>query len=83
MSQFVLLSIVAIIALLLTGAGLVWMWGELGVHMTMHGWIAYGLGGVASLALASGLFFLTFKSAREGYDDFDRPEDLSDRGRRD
>ncbi|MEL6828924.1 MAG: hypothetical protein AAFO63_02195 [Pseudomonadota bacterium] len=66
----------------LTTAGLVWMWGELGVHMTMHGWIAYALGGFGSLALASGLFFLTFKSAREGYDDLDRPEDMSDKGRR-
>ena len=54
------------------------MWAELGVNMTMHGWIAYGLGVVVSLLLAGGLFFLTFKSAREGYDDINRPEDLNE-----
>ena len=54
------------------------MWAELGVNMTMHGWIAYGLGCVFSLLLAGGLFFLLFKSARDGYDDIDRPEDLND-----
>ncbi len=46
--------------------------------MTVHGWIAYGLGCVISVALAAGLFFLTFKSAREGYDDIERPEDLDE-----
>ena len=83
MTQPLLLIFASIVALILTGIGVGWMWGELGVHMTMHGWIAYGLGAFGSLAVASGLFYLTFKSAREGYDDFDRPEDLSDRGRED
>ena len=46
--------------------------------MTMHGWIAYALGCLFSLALAGGLFYLTFKSAREGYDDIDRPEDYEE-----
>lgn len=54
------------------------MWSDLGVNMTMHGWIAYGLGVLVSILLAGGLFFLTFKSARDGYDDIERPEDLND-----
>lgn len=78
MKMTVLLSLAAIIGLGLTFWGVTSMWAELGVNMTMHGWIAYGLGVVVSLGLAAGLFYLTFKSAREGYDDIDRPEDLND-----
>lgn len=65
----------AAIGLAITFLGVARLWSELGVSMSLHGWIAYGLGAGASLALAAGLFFLTFKSAREGYDDLDRPED--------
>ena len=73
-----LLIIVAVLGLALTAWGVSAMWAELGVHMTLHGWIAYGLGVVFSIALAGGLFFLLFKSARDGYDDIERPEDLND-----
>ncbi|MEL7109527.1 MAG: hypothetical protein AAGJ68_04615 [Pseudomonadota bacterium] len=73
-----LLILVAVLGLALTAWGVSAMWAELGVHMTLHGWIAYGLGVVLSIALAGGLFFLLFKSARDGYDDIDRPEDLND-----
>ena len=34
----------AIIALSLAGWGVSAMWHDLGVGMSMHGWIAYGLG---------------------------------------
>lgn len=68
----------AIVGLALTFWAVAAMWSDLGVNMTMHGWIAYGLGVLLSLVLAGGLFFLTFKSARDGYDDIDRPEDLND-----
>jgi hypothetical protein len=37
--------------------------------ISVHGWIAMIAGGVLSLALAGGLMFLTFYSARRGYDD--------------
>ena len=69
---------VAIIALVVTFWGVSAMWAQMGVNMTLHGWIAYGLGIVVSILLAGGLFFLTFKSARDGYDDIDRPEDLNE-----
>lgn len=78
MKMTVLLIILAILGLAFTFWGVSAMWANLGVHMTLHGWIAYGLGAVLSVLLAGGLFYLTFKSAREGYDDIDRPEDLND-----
>jgi hypothetical protein len=37
--------------------------------MSMHGWIALGLGTVLSLALGAGLMALVFHSAHKGYDD--------------
>lgn len=78
MKMTLLLVTAAIAGLALTFWGVSSMWAELGVNMSLHGWIAYGLGALLSLLLAGGLFFLTFKSAREGYDDIDRPEDLSE-----
>ncbi|MEM6554417.1 MAG: hypothetical protein AAF642_00980 [Pseudomonadota bacterium] len=78
MSSTVLLIIAAILGLAFTIWGVSTIWADLGVTMTMHGWIAYGLGVTLSLALAGGLFFLLFKSARDGFDDIDRPEDLND-----
>ena len=78
MNSTVLLIIAAILGLAFTIWGFSTIWADLGVTMTMHGWIAYGLGVTLSLALAGGLFFLLFKSARDGFDDIDRPEDLND-----
>jgi len=78
MKSTVLLIIAALLGLAFTIWGVSTIWADLGVNMTMHGWIAYGLGVALSLALAGGLFFLLFKSAREGFDDIDRPEDLND-----
>lgn len=37
--------------------------------ISMHGWIALGLGVFFSFALAGGLMTLVFISARRGYDD--------------
>lgn len=78
MKMTLLLIAAAILGLGLTIWAVTAMWAELGVQMTLHGWIAYGLGAVLSGLVAGGLFFLTFKSARDGYDDIDRPEDLND-----
>lgn len=78
MKTTLLFIIAAIVGLGLTFWAVSIMWADLGVHMSLHGWIAYGLGALLSMALAGGLFFLTFKSARDGFDDIDRPEDLND-----
>ncbi|MBY0568600.1 MAG: hypothetical protein K2P70_14885 [Hyphomonadaceae bacterium] len=37
--------------------------------MSIHGWIALGLGTFFSLAVGGGLMALVFYSARKGYDD--------------
>ena len=37
--------------------------------MSIHGWIALGLGTVLSLVIGGGLMALVFYSARKGYDD--------------
>lgn len=65
----------AIGVLILAGIGVGMMWAQLGVTMSMHGWIAYGIGALASIALSVGLFWLTFHSARSGHDDLAHPED--------
>lgn len=37
--------------------------------ISMHGWIAMGLGTIVSLALGFGLMWLSFYSSRHGFDD--------------
>ena len=51
-------------------------WQAAGVTLSAHGWLAYGLGAVGSLALSAVLFALVFRSAHGGHDDIDRREDL-------
>lgn len=77
MTRTTLLTLIAaVIALALAAWAVTAMWTDLGVTLSFHGWLAYGLGGIASLALSAGLFFLLFHSARSGHDDLERPEDL-------
>ena len=46
------------------------VWFQLGdVEMSIHGYIALGLGAFVSLALGAGLMFLVFYSSRHGHDD--------------
>lgn len=66
---------VALLAALLLGLlgacvwALAWAFGHAPVAISIHGWVALGLGCVASLALGGGLMALSFFSARRGYDD--------------
>lgn len=78
MKMTVFTIIAAVISLIAAFFLVAYLWQVSGVHMTTHGWIAYALGCLFSVALAGGLFYLTFKSAREGYDDIDRPEDYDE-----
>lgn len=63
--------------------GLRWAWtGPMnGADMTIHGWIALGLGLFGTCGLTWLLMALAFKSSREGWDDRvdaghrDQPED--------
>ncbi len=78
MTRPIVITLIALITLAAALWAVAQLWASFGVTLSMHGWIAYGLGTVVSIALATGLFWLTFKSAREGYDDIDRPEDRSE-----
>jgi hypothetical protein len=51
-------ALTVIFALLLPGAGL-----------SIHGWIAVGIGVVLASLLGFGLMFLVFHSSRQGYDE--------------
>ena len=48
-----------------------------GDEVPLSGWIAFGAGTFLTVLVGSGLFALLFFSARQGYDDLDRPEDES------
>jgi hypothetical protein len=57
-----------------------WMWTAIdGAPMSIHGWIALGLGLFGTLALTWTLMGLAFKSSREGWDD--RVDNTLDPGR--
>lgn len=76
MSRSLVLTLV--IALVAVGAllwGATWFWGGLGTGLSGHGWFAYILGGVLTMALSGGLFALSFYSSRHGHDDIDPPQD--------
>lgn len=50
--------------------GLDWAWRAIGGGaMSVHGWIALGIGVFGTLGLAWGLMALAFRSDREGWDD--------------
>lgn len=62
-----------VLALLLWGVTSLWQ--GLGAGLSLHGWFAYILGGILTLALSFGLFLLSFHSSRHGYDDIGPPRD--------
>ncbi|MGF1463589.1 MAG: hypothetical protein ACFB2Z_10560 [Maricaulaceae bacterium] len=69
-----LLGGVLLALLVFAGVAAVAGWQALdGVEMSVHGYIALGLGAVLSLALGGGLMSLVFISARRGYDDIEPP----------
>lgn len=63
--------ILMLLALLAASAFVAWyVWEAIGtVQMSMHAYIALGLGIVCTLALSGGLMFLIFYSHRRGFDD--------------
>lgn len=66
---FVLLGIALAIATLATAA-MGWLWLAMGGGtMSVHGWIALGLGMAGTVGMAWGLMALAFRSSREGWDD--------------
>ena len=66
---FVFLGIALVIATLTTAA-MGWLWLAMGGGtMSVHGWIALGLGMAGTVGMAWGLMALAFRSSREGWDD--------------
>lgn len=63
--------IVTLLALLAAAAGVAWWaWNQLAdVQMSVHGYIALGLGVVATLGLGMGLMWLVYFSHHRGFDD--------------
>jgi hypothetical protein len=82
-SRLVRFSLALLLALLTAAAatfGASWLWSAIGgTPMSVHGWIALGLGMLGTVGLTWGLMALAFKSSREGWDD--RVDNTLDPGR--
>ena len=84
-SRIVRLVLAALLAMLVAAGaawGLALAWSLIGGGaMSIHGWIALGLGLFGTVALAWALMALAFRSHREGWDD--RVDNSLDPGRQD
>lgn len=82
-TRFLLSLLLALLIAAMATLGLSWVWTDVlgGADMTIHGWIALGLGLFGTCGLAWGLMALAFKSSREGWDD--RVDNSLDPGRED
>jgi membrane protein implicated in regulation of membrane protease activity len=68
-----------VLALILVLAAFYVAWGWTAGYVSIHGLIAYALGGFLTLALSAGLFLLSFYSSRSGRDEqADQASRLSD-----
>ena len=68
-------AFLVVTAIAVTLGVVLYSWKNMGVEISGHGMLAFGLGSVATLALSAGLFFLLFMSARKGYDDIEQQPD--------
>lgn len=75
MKASILLAIGAVAIFIVAIFGSVAASGLGGANLPSGMWIAYGFGAVLTIVFGSGLFALTFFSARNGYDDIDQHED--------
>ncbi|MGE3141917.1 MAG: hypothetical protein AB7L65_01230 [Hyphomonadaceae bacterium] len=48
---------------------------DFGAEISIHGWIALALGTILSIALGGGLMWLSFYSARKGFDERAQPKE--------
>lgn len=71
-----ILAVTALLLLLAVALSwAVYAWTSVGdVSMSIHGWIAMGLGILFSLIVGIGLMGLVFYRARHGYDEQHRPD---------
>ncbi|MEO0465495.1 MAG: hypothetical protein AAF216_03045 [Pseudomonadota bacterium] len=75
MKPAIALALGAALLLIVAVVGSVMASGIADIGLPPGLWLAYGIGAVLSIIVGGGLFALTFYSARNGYDDIDRPED--------
>lgn len=79
----VTLSVISLAGILVAGLAvfLVWSWETSGgPAMSVHGYIALGLGALFTFALTAGLMALVFYSSRHGYDDeAGHPDEIDER----
>jgi hypothetical protein len=65
--------VIAVAVVLIVGVVVAILWAGIGdSNISPAGWIAMGLGVIASLALGAGLMALVFISSRRGYDELGR-----------
>lgn len=70
LTRFLLALLLASLIAAVSTVGLAALWRAIGGHdMTVHGWIALGLGLAGTAGLAWGLMALAFRSSREGWDE--------------
>lgn len=69
MRTVLLVALLAVFLVATLLAGLYLWWSMSDVDISLHGFIAMALGGIASLALGGGLMFLVFYSNRHGHDE--------------
>ncbi len=69
--RFLLAVLVTALAAVGATLALYWIWTEVmdGAQVSIHGWIAMGLGVLGTVGLAWGLMALAFRSDRDGWDD--------------
>ncbi|HEV2082201.1 MAG TPA: hypothetical protein VGR32_07070 [Brevundimonas sp.] len=80
LARFLLASLLALLVAAAATFGAARLWELIGgAPMSVHGWVALGLGMFGSVALAWALMALAFKSSREGWDD--RVDNTLDPGR--
>lgn len=78
--RFLRVSGLACLIAALATVGLGWFWSAIGGgSMSIHGWIAMGIGVLGTVGLAWALMSLAFRSDREGWDD--RVDNSLDPGR--
>jgi hypothetical protein len=70
MKQSMLLAVILVPLLLATAGVSYWVWDQLGsTEMDVQGYVALGLGVLATLVIGGGLMGLVFYSSRHGYDE--------------
>lgn len=80
LARFALSTGLAVVIAVTATLGLGLTWTAIGGGaMSLHGWIALGIGILGTAALAWGLMALAFRSDREGWDD--RVDNSLDPGR--